>query len=232
MRPARLQPIEDTKRTITAMVTERIRDAILNGMLAPSSRIDQAQLAADLNVSIVPVREALKTLEAEGFVQILPRRGAFVTDTSVRDMEDLYFTRSVLEGQAAYHAADKIDDDTLERLKMLQEQMTRALHAEDFTSFMHDNREFHFLIYDSTGSVYLSNLIAGLWDLAERYRYRYVFFRNQGDIIQSEHQAILDACIAHDAKALRDAIIHHMNQTMHGVRSYIISRRQQAEEQR
>ncbi len=64
-----MQAIEDNKKTITAMVQERIRDAILSGMLPGGSRLDQNQLAGDLNVSLVPVREALKKLEGEGFVQ-------------------------------------------------------------------------------------------------------------------------------------------------------------------
>src|SRR5689334_14522908 len=93
-----IAPIEDNKKTIAGLVLERIRDAILNATLSPGSRIDQRKLAADLNVSIVPVREALKKLEGEGFVQIIPRRGAFVTQTSISDMEDLYFARAAIEG--------------------------------------------------------------------------------------------------------------------------------------
>ena len=91
----RIQPIEDSKKTVTAMVQERVRQAILDGILPAGSRIDQNQLAADLNVSLVPVREALKILEGEGFVLIIPRRGAFVTEASIPDMEDLYFTRQM-----------------------------------------------------------------------------------------------------------------------------------------
>jgi DNA-binding GntR family transcriptional regulator len=219
----RIMPIEDSKKTIAAIVQDRIRDAILGGMLPAGSRIDQAQLAADLNVSIVPVREALKKLEAEGFVQILPRRGAFVTQTSVDDMEDLYFARTILEGQAAYYAAEKIADDDLAALKSLTAQMGDALDRHDFTRFMVCNRQFHFTIYDAAGSRYLSNMIANLWDLAERYRFRYMFLKDQAPIIQSEHQAILDACLARDRNRLRDAIAYHMHQTLEGVRSYIVA---------
>ena len=64
----RIQPIEDSKKTVTALVQERVRQAILDGMLSPGSRIDQNKLATDLNVSLVPIREALKALEGEGFV--------------------------------------------------------------------------------------------------------------------------------------------------------------------
>jgi DNA-binding GntR family transcriptional regulator len=175
----RIQPIEDTKKTVTAIVQERVRQAILDGLLPAGARIDQNQLATDLNVSLVPVREALKMLEGEGFVQIVPRRGAFVTEASTDDMQDLYFTRQILEGQAAYHAASHLNDEHIVKLNQLFEDMGAALQAHDYHGFMEFNRQFHFVIYDAGGSRYLSNIIANLWELAERYRYRYVFLKDQ-----------------------------------------------------
>jgi DNA-binding GntR family transcriptional regulator len=220
----RIKPIEDSKKTIAAIVQDRIRDAILNGDLAAGSRIDQAQLAADLNVSLVPVREALKKLEAEGFVQIVPRRGAFVTQTSLDDMEELYMARTILEGQAAYYAAERLTDDDLATLKALNAEMKEALESHNLSRFMECNRRFHFIIYDAAQNRYLSNMIASLWELAERYRFRYVYFTDQAPIIQEEHQKILDACVAHNKAQLRDAIAYHMHQTLVGVKGYILSR--------
>lgn len=217
----RIQPIEDSNKTISAMAQERIRAAILEGILPPGSRIDQNQLAKDLNTSLVPVREALKKLEAEGFVQIIPRRGAFVANTSLEDMEDLYFARGILEGQAGYHAAARLKDGDLKKLDSLFYKMGEALDKHDYDTFTRLNRQFHFIIYDSAGSTYLSNMISGLWDLAERYRYRYVFFKDQSAVIQAEHKAILDACHDRDSKALRESIIYHMNQTLKGIRSFV-----------
>jgi DNA-binding GntR family transcriptional regulator len=215
-----IKPIEDMNKTVSSMAQERIRAAILDGILLPGTRIDQNQLAKDLNTSLVPVREALKKLEGEGFVQIIPRRGAFVTDTSIRDMEDLYFARSILEGQAGYHAATRISKDELKQLDMLHVKVGHALESHDFDEFSQLNRQFHFIIYEAAGSTYLSGMIASLWDLADRYRYRYVFFKDQASVIQAEHKQILDACHAHDPKALREAIIYHMNQTLSGIQSY------------
>ncbi len=217
----RIQPIEDSKKTVTSMVQERVRQAILDSVLEAGSRIDQNQLATDLNVSLVPVREALKKLEGEGFVQIVPRRGAFVTSATVEDMEDLYFTRQILEGQAAYHAATQITEEQIAKLESLMEKMDIALNHHDFDSFMRLNREFHFVIYDASGSRYLPNIIASLWELSERYRYRYMFIKDQGAAIQKEHQVITQACREHDSKVLRDAILHHMQQTLTGIRGYI-----------
>lgn len=217
----RIQPIEESRKTIALIVQDRIRDAILSGLLKPGSRIDQNQLASDLNVSLVPVREALKKLEGEGFIQIVPRRGAFITNTSLEDMEDLYFARTLLEGQAAYHAAEKLTAEAFEHLEALIQEMDMALVSDDKNRYMRANRDFHFTIYDSVGSHYLSNMINGLWDLALRYRYRYMLLQNQADVLHQEHEAILEACKARDARALRDAVVHHMQQTLVGVRGYL-----------
>ncbi len=219
----RIEPIEDSKKTVTAMVQERVRRAILDGLLEAGSRIDQNQLAADLNVSLVPVREALKKLEGEGFVQIIPRRGAFVAQTSIEDMEDLYFTRRIIEGQAAYYAAEKVTAVDIARLERLTEAMDAALAEHNYGDFMRLNHEFHFLIYNAAGSRYITNFITSLWELSQRYRYRYVYIKDQGEAIQREHRAILEACCAHDSKRLRDAILYHMEQTLIGIRGYVQS---------
>lgn len=223
MSNSRIQPIEDSKKTIAALVQDRIREAILDGLLPAGTRIDQNQLAADLNVSLVPVREALKKLEAEGFVHILPRRGAFITETSLDDMVELYFARAVLEGQTAYHAAPHLTDEALADLDQLMGEMGDALERHDFPRFTQANRKFHLTIYNGAGNHYLINTIVSLWDLAERYRYRFIFLKDQASVIQGEHQAILDACHARDSRRVRDAIVNHINQTLAGIRSYIES---------
>jgi DNA-binding GntR family transcriptional regulator len=202
------------------MVQERIRQAILDGMLPAGSRIDQRRLAEELQVSLVPVREALKVLSGEGFVQILPRRGAFVTETSLEDMEDLYFARVIIEGQAAYHAAEHLTDAHLRDLDHLYALMDAALRAHDYDAFSQHNRAFHLTIYEASGSRYLSDMIRSLWELAERYRYRYLFLKDQAEKIQAEHRAILEACYARDRRKLCDAVIYHLNQTLSGVRAY------------
>lgn len=216
-----LQPITNRQKTLSAIVQDRIRDAILEGALPDGTRIDQAKLAQDLNVSLVPVREALNKLQAEGFVEIIPRRGAFVTRISTRDMEDLYFARQVLEGQAAYFAAEKLTETDIERLTALTNAMDDALYEHDYARFNELNHDFHFTIYNAVGSRYLINMITTLWDLAERYRYRYLFLRDRSETIQAEHREILAACQARDKSRLRNAIIDHMHQTMIGIRSYI-----------
>lgn len=218
-----LKPIGDNEKTVSAIVQERIREAILSNVLPAGSRIDQSGLAADLNVSLVPVREALKALEAEGFVQIVPRRGAFVTKTSLDDMEDLYFAREVLEGGAAYHAAPKLTDKDLALLDDLMGKMAQTLDEHNFNRFSEYNRQFHFAIYAAAGSEHLMGAITNLWELAERYRYRYLFIKERGATIQQEHERIREACHARNPTRLRDAIIDHMRHTLLGIKANLVN---------
>jgi DNA-binding GntR family transcriptional regulator len=218
-----IEPIEDSKKTVAAIVQDRIRQAIFDNVLPAGSRIDQNQLATDLHVSLVPLREALKALESEGFVRIIPRRGAFVTETSYADMEDLYFTRQILEGQAAMHAAARLTPADLEQLDALCVGMKMALTDGDRAEFLRLNRDFHMTIYAASGSRYLLNMIRSLWTLSERYRYHYIYIANHGEQIIAEHEAIRLACHAGDAHCLQAAILSHMQQTLDTVRDYLLA---------
>jgi DNA-binding GntR family transcriptional regulator len=100
--------------------------------------------------------------------------------------------------------------------------MGAALDVDDFVYFNQTNHDFHFIIYRAAGSKYLVSMITNLWDLALRYRHRYMFLKDQAAVIQAEHQTILDACHARDAKALRNAMTYHMHQTYVGVRRYVM----------
>jgi len=213
-----LKPIDDGIKTVSGIAQERIRDAILKGTLPPGTRIDQNQLAEDLNTSLIPVREALKTLASEGLVQIIPRRGAFVAEFSLNDLENLYDARMMVEGQVAAKAAALLTDAQLNELKIISGQMRDALEQDHYDDFTQLNRRFHFIIYDAANNSYLTDILSGLWDLAERYRYRYLFIKDKHDVINAEHQEILDACWMRDSERLRIAIERHIQQTLNGVR--------------
>src|SRR3954471_1428697 len=129
-------PIEDDRRTLAAQVQERVREAILKQRLKPGDRIDQNKLADELGVSMAPVREALKGLEAEGLVTIQPRRGAFVVEVSISDMDKLYFTRGLIEGEAIYHAVPYLTDTHFAELQEMIDAMRRATSVNDITTYI------------------------------------------------------------------------------------------------
>ncbi len=213
----RLPAIDTSTRTLAAQVQERIREAILNRVLLPGHRIDQNKLAEDLNVSIVPVREALKSLEAEGLVSIIPRRGAFVTEVSQEHLDDLYFAREVIEGEAVFHAVPHLKAEDFAVLHDLICQMEAATQAQDIKKFMLLNRDFHMRIYLALNNQHLIQTIESLWERSELYRYRYMFVIHNADEVHSQHHALVEACAAGDAARAKMIAMEHIRHTQDGL---------------
>jgi len=217
----KISPIEDNLRTLAAQTATRIRQAIFNRTLAPGSRVNQYQLAEDLKVSIVPVREALKTLEAEGLVTITPRRGAFVTEISLDDLDELYFTRKLIEGEAIALACPHLIDEDFTILRRFMDEMKATTDRGDIHAFMQYNRDFHMHIYRMTNNRYLFQVIGNLWERSELYRYSYMFVLRNPDLVHKEHEDIFTACLERDLERARVLAGVHIWHTRDGIRQQL-----------
>ena len=122
----------DNYKPLRDVVFENLREAILEGKLEPGQRIMEVQLAEQLGVSRTPVREAIRKLELEGLVVMLPRKGAYVADMSLKDIIDVLEIRSSLEGLAAYLAADRITEEGVERLKAIAEDFKQSIWDREY----------------------------------------------------------------------------------------------------
>jgi len=218
-----LSPIEQTRKTLSAQVHERIHEAIVQQVLPAGQRIDQNKLAEDLQVSLVPVREAMKTLQAEGLVSIIPRRGAFVTEISLKDLADLYFARQIIEGEATYHAVQRMTESDFEVMEPLIHQMRRATDHDDLREFMRLNRMFHMTIYGSLNNPHISQTIQSRWERSEIYRFRFLFISHSIDSIHAEHEAILHACRHRDQQNAKDLAKQHIANTRAGLKRELLS---------
>ncbi|MDZ4766371.1 MAG: GntR family transcriptional regulator [Chloroflexota bacterium] len=216
-----LSPIEGNLKTLSAQVHERIRDAILKRALKPGERIDQNQLADNLGVSIVPVREALKRLEVEGLVSILPRRGAFVTEISLAQMDDLYDARALIEGETVYRAVEHMTDADFVMMQGIIAQMRGMTSAGDVSGFLALNQHFHLHIYSALNNQHLIQIIQNLLDRSELYRYRYMFVTRDVNVIHEEHELILAACRRRDAVAARTAAVLHIQHAQRAIHAYV-----------
>ena len=203
--------------TVAQQVQANIRELIFHEKLHPGERIDQNNLAEDLGVSLVPVREALKGLEAEGFVKIIPRRGAFVTEVSIDHLNDLYRARQLIEGEAAFHAMSRISDQDIDTLKHLHDEMKAATSIGDVAEFMRLNRLFHMTIYDAVDSEIYLETVSGLWDRSELYRYRYMYVIHHANNAHHDHEAIIHACESRDAATVKQLIVAHIQHTLDGL---------------
>jgi DNA-binding GntR family transcriptional regulator len=200
--------------TTTAFVLDSIRDGILNGQYALGSRFDQKEIAEDLGVSLVPVREALRMLEGEGFVTINPRRGAFVTDISIAELEELYLIRAELEELATWRAVPNLDPARVTELATIIERMAEATNARDYAQLMELNRVFHFTIYEAADLVLLLEMMGSLWNRSSLYRRVFTYLPERAIQALQEHKEIYGACRAGNAEAAAKAVRRNIRQTV------------------
>ncbi|MEU3554248.1 GntR family transcriptional regulator [Streptomyces fragilis] len=190
--------------TAQQYVLAELRSAITGGRLRPGEPIRQDALAARLEVSRVPLREALKILEGEGLVEHKVHRGYFVTELSLDDLREVYRIRELLEAEAVRRAAARTDADLLTVLERAQSEVERAGGSGDVTAMADANRRFHFALFDASGMPRLVRLIGTLWDSTDAYRSLYYAEPPNRERVVDEHHAVLDALRAGDTdEALR-----------------------------
>lgn len=214
----------DGKKTLAEYVQQRIREAILTQELEPGDRIDQNQIAEKLDVSLAPVREALRALESEGLVNVIPRRGVFVTRLSITDLNNLYFARALLEGETIYHAVTYLTKTDFDILRALMDQMQNAASHNDVNAYIPLNRDFHLRIYAALENQHLLQMIQQLWERSELYRYQYMFNIHNNERIQREHEAIFDACLRRDQAAAKAHAIGHIEGTQQELSRFFAGR--------
>ena len=143
------------------------------GALRPGQQVKQEWVAEGAGLSVAPVREALRVLEREGQVTYRPRRGYFVTELELSDLEEIYQLRAILEPRAVLHAVPLFDEHALERVEQAAEECARAAEQGDVAAELAANRAFHFALFDAPGQPHLLRLISLLWDSTEAYRALY-----------------------------------------------------------
>jgi DNA-binding GntR family transcriptional regulator len=152
---------------------ESLRAMIVSGALRPGQRVNQDQIAESVGLSVAPVREALRVLEQEGQVTYRPRRGYFVTELRVEDLEEIYELRRLLEERAARRALPTLDEDALERIALAARDCYDAATADDVIGELEANRRFHFAILASPDQPHTMRHIRLLWESTEAYRAMY-----------------------------------------------------------
>ena len=198
-------------RTMAETVAERLRALIISGQVPPGTTLRLAPLAEQLGVSIMPVREAFRLLEAERLVVVTPRRGAVVAELSIDDIEETYAVRVALEGLAARHATERLTAADLADIGDLFEQMAKAKELNDLQAFISADREFHMRLYASSGREHLVRMISELENRSRRYS-TYVYGAWQPlDIALRAHRPLLDAIEAGDPALVEERTREHMS---------------------
>lgn len=211
MAEKRLAPVNlDSYKPLRELVLEALREAIFNGVFKPRERLMEIQLADELGVSRTPVREALRKLELEGFIVMIPRKGAYIADFSLKDIEDVFEVRIALEGLAAGLSADRATEEELEILERLTAEKAEAISAGNIEKLIDVDTKFHETIYQASRNERLTAIISNLREQIQRYRTTSLQYPGRMQASLEEHRALVEAIQARDAATARQLAQEHI----------------------
>ena len=193
MEHPRLVPIKlDNYKPLREMVFESLREAIILGRLKPGERLMEIQLAEEMGVSRTPVREAIRKLELEGFVVMVPRKGAYVAGISVKDIVDVFEVRAALEGLAAALAAERITSEEMDQLELSLLKINVS-YEDDIKAVVEEDSSFHTLVYQASRNQRLVQIITHLQEQIHRFRMTSLSQPGRTKIALDEHKKIVEA---------------------------------------
>ena len=208
-----MQSTMDDFLPLRDVVFKTLRQAILTGELKPGERLMEIHLANKLGVSRTPIREAIRKLELEGLVTMVPRRGAQVAQITEKSMSDVLEVRRALDELAVELACLRITEEEKEQLKEACLNFEKIVITNDVHEIAKADVAFHDIIFAATGNGRLSQMVNNLAEQMYRYRYEYIKDEKQHDMLVKEHRKIYDSIVANDTDSAKEAIrIHIENQ--------------------
>lgn len=193
------------------VVFNTLRQAILAGDLKPGERLMEIHLANRLGVSRTPIREAIRKLELEGLVIMIPRRGAEVAQITEKSMSDVLEVRRALDVLCVELASDRISNDEVASLKQACDHFERAVRSRDAKAIAQADVALHDIIVKATGNDRLVQLVNNLSEQMYRYRYEYIKdFSQHGRLIE-EHRMIYESLVHRDKQAAAQAARIHID---------------------
>lgn len=202
------------------VVFNTLRQAIITGEFAPGERLMEIALANRLGVSRTPVREAIRKLELEGLVVMIPRKGAEVAKITEKDMRDVLEVRSSLEELAAELAAERMNDEVKEKLEKALKEFEEAIESDDNAAIADSDVDFHDVIFEATGNARLIQIINNLREQMYRYRLEYVKDTEYHTVLLNEHRELAKAMVEGRKEDARKIMKRHIdNQEMTVIRN-------------
>lgn len=190
-----------------------LRERILSGALPPGSRIRLEAEADRLGMSLIPLREALRSLASQGLVDALSRRGYRVSSVSKKDLDDTYQMRLVLDALAVRLAVPRFTAEASREVDVALADLSAAIRSEDTSDYRVAHRRFHFSIFEQCDSRWLLRFIEVLWENSRRYQQLSAGPRGTPEQRIQEHQAIARACQSGDAQRAEELTLRHLKRT-------------------
>ncbi len=200
------QPLRD-------MVFDVLMSAIMMGQLSPGERLLEVQLAEEMGVSRTPVREAIRRLELEGFVVMVPRKGAYVAGLSVNDIESVYEIRTALETLAVRLAAQRMEDEDYQYLEELSLEMRETWQGGNVENWVGLDAKFHEALYKFSRNERLVQLMSNVMEQISRYRIISLANMQVRHNSLAEHEMLIEALRNRDSEAAAAAVAKHIENT-------------------
>lgn len=199
-------------------VAAQLRDRIFGGELLPGTFLDEARLAAQLQISRTPLREALKVLSAEGLVRHEPRRGSFVNEVTEQDLDEIFPVLALLEGRCAREAALHSSDTDLAQLEVLHDKLSRHARAKRINDYYAANFAIHEAIITLANNRWLALVIADLRKIVKLARLQQLHAPGRLEQSLSEHLAVFAALKARDPEGAEAAMRTHLTRQREALR--------------
>jgi len=206
-----LQVNADEFLPLRDVVFNTLRQAILTGELKPGERLMEIHLANRLGVSRTPIREAIRKLELEGLVTMIPRRGAEVAQITEKSMNDVLEVRRAVDALCVELACDRITEEELEALKAACDAFERAVRTKDLKEIAKADVKLHDIIVQATGNKRLVQLVNNLSEQMYRYRFEYIKDFTQHEKLVDEHRIIYESIVKKDKETACEAAKMHID---------------------
>ncbi len=179
--------------TLRERIVEFVKDAVVSGKLTPGERVPEQELSESFGISRTPIREAFRQLETEGFLTVIPRKGAVISPITSKGVSDFYAIKSLLEGYAAKTACPKFSEKELKRLENLNQQMLKCAEKDDVKGFFRHDDMFHDTFLKACGNEKLRRLAHELVQQFERFRVTALSLSGRMQVSVKQHEEIISA---------------------------------------
>ncbi|MFW5980617.1 MAG: GntR family transcriptional regulator [Halanaerobiaceae bacterium] len=205
-------------KPLRKQVYEVLRKAILQGKLKPGEKITEMEIAGQLNVSRTPVREAIRMLELEELIVIVPQRGKFVAGIkSIKEINEIFQVREELEGLAAYLTAKNISETKLAEMKEKVNQIEKCVQEDDLEGCIESDISFHQIIYEVSSNKWLQKFLDSLFEQITRFRSESLSREGRMEEAYQEHKKLYAAIKNGDSELARNLVREHIENARESV---------------
>jgi len=198
------------RQSLTSVIHDQLEDMILSGRLKPGERINESRLSALLEVSRAPIREACRQLEKNGMVEIITRRGTFVAEIDLNEVQELYDIRASMDALATEKAAEYATPKDLEDFRYLLGEMKDAVEKKEIQKYFQCNLDFHRKIVLTSKNNNLFSLIEGIYNKASLCRKTNLYYPDRVLISFKQHNNIFKAIEAGNPEKASKLMKHHI----------------------